>query len=326
MRWTIQECKHLITVQSAPILPKEHLMKQKKLSVLFAMFPYAGNSSGSSMVYEVTDWLVRWMVKLKTEEQYTSRIDNIAYTSFNDTPITMTRNEAVKTAKEAGFDILVMVDSDMHPDMYVKDGAVPFFDAAFDKIYDHYEKGPLCIGAPYGGRPPYENMFVFQWSGHMNNGPETPFSLEQYSREEAIKMTGVEECAALPTGLIMYDMRCFDLIGTPYFQYEWSSDDQSGKASTEDVVNTRDISLAGIAQLGYNPVMCAWDSWAGHQKVWTVGKPGLLTAENVSESLRAAFGRGKMNERVIDFRSPVADIALGAESCERRAETAEAAG
>lgn len=285
-------------------------MQTRKLSVLVSMFPYAGNSSGSSMVYEVTDWLVRLMVKLKTEEKYTSRIDQVAYTSFNDTPITMTRNEAVKEAKAAGFDILVMVDSDMKPDMYVGDDptAVPFFDAAFDEIYAHYDNGPLVIGAPYGGRPPHENMFVFKWSGHMNCDEETPFSLEQYSREEAVRMKGVEECAALPTGLIMYDMRAFDLIDPPYFSYEWTDETESGKASTEDVVNTRDISLAGIAQLGYNPVMCAWDSWAGHMKVWTVGRPHLMTAANVATTLRRAFLRSDKQESVVDFRSKVMDL------------------
>lgn len=284
-------------------------MKQKKLSVLIAMFPYAGNSSGSSMVYEVTEWLVKLTVALKTDPKYTSRIENVAFTSFNDTPITMTRNEAVEEARKAGFDILVMVDSDMKPDMYVGDdpNAVPFFDAAFDAIYDHYEKGPLVIGAPYGGRPPHENMFVFKWSGHMNCDEETPFSLEQYSREEACRMSGIQECAALPTGLIMYDVRSFDLIDVPYFQYEWTDKTQSHKASTEDVVNTRDISLGGLAQLGYNPVMCAWDSWAGHMKVWTVGKPHLMTAENVAATLKRAFLRGEKAEQRIDFRSPIMD-------------------
>lgn len=274
-------------------------MTPRRLSVLVAFFPYAGNSTGSSMAFDVTEWFAQTLVKIKQDD----RVADIHIRSFCDTPITMTRNKAVEVAKEIGADVLVMVDSDMRPDMYPE--APKFWDVAFTKLYEHYDKGPLVIGAPYGGTPPHENMFVFKWRGFMNAGEETPFSLDQYTREEAAKMSGIEEAAALPTGLIMYDVRSFDLIEKPYFRYEWTDESASEKASTEDVQNTRDISIAGIQQLGYNPVMCAWDCWAGHLKVWCVGRPGLLTAEAVSDSLRKAFERGARNERQIQFRSPI---------------------
>lgn len=274
-------------------------MTPRRLSVLIAFFPYAGNSTGSSMAFDVTEWFAKTLVKVKKDE----RIADIYIRSFCDTPITMTRNESVNAARELGADILVMVDSDMRPDMYPD--APKFWDVAFDKIYEHYEKGPLVIAAPYGGTPPHENMFVFKWRGYMNAGEETPFSLEQYTREEAAKMKGLEEAAALPTGLIMYDVRAFDLIEKPYFRYEWTDESESGKASTEDVQNTRDICIAGIQQLGYNPIMCAWDCWAGHLKVWCVGKPGILTSEAVSDSLKRALERGSRNERQVYFQSAI---------------------
>ncbi|MEK0126623.1 hypothetical protein, partial [Bordetella pertussis] len=89
-----------------------------------------------------------------------------------------------------------------------------------------------------------------------------------YSRAEASQFTGIGEVAALPTGLIMYDMRIFDMLepkdenSKPWFYYEWADKYQSEKASTEDVSATRDMSLVGQQVLGYSPVFCAWDSWA----------------------------------------------------------------
>lgn len=277
-------------------------MTPRRLSVMVAFFPYAGNSTGSSMAFDVTEWFSRTLVKIKQDD----RISEIYIRSFCDTPITMTRNASVKAAQELGVDLLVMVDSDMRPDLNHE--APPFWDTAFDEVYRHYDRGPLVIAAPYGGSPPNENMFVFKWRNRMVIGDETPFSLEQYTREEAAKMSGIQEAAALPTGLIMYDMRAFDLIEPPYFKYEWTDDTQSEKASTEDVQNTRDIGLAGITQLGYNPLYCAWDCWAGHLKVWCVGRPSLITAEFVADSLKRAVERGPRNERVEEFRSTAASL------------------
>ena len=150
----------------------------------------------------------------------------------------------------------------------------------------HYGKGPLVIGAPYCGPPNGgENVYVFYWDNLGSRGTETAFKLEQYPRMIAAKMSGIQECAALPTGMILYDLRCFDLIepskltkdqaldqfkegkltkaqtlaalSEGFFHYEWKNGYASEKASTEDVQNTRDISLAGQLKLGYNPVRCA---------------------------------------------------------------------
>src|SRR6185369_145762 len=70
--------------------------------------------------------------------------------------------------------------------------------------------------------------------------------------------------------------------------------------STEDVTNTRDISLAGCVKLGYNPVHCAWDSWIGHHKPWNVGKPQRFMAAQVGNALRRA---------VLDDNHPAEQIA-----------------
>lgn len=127
-------------------------------------------------------------------------------------------------------------------------------------------------------------------------------------------MSGIQSCAALPTGVIMYDMRAFDLIDYPYFDYEWEGDGarcqqcnqpkpgpRTKKMSTEDVVNTRNISLNGQIELGYNPVFCNWDAWAGHWKPKCVGKPHLLTADAVAETLRNAVLSGRRQGDVLAY-------------------------
>lgn len=271
--------------------------KNRTLSVYFATFPYAGNSTSTSITYPACEWLMKTMVRLKTEEKFTSRVHDIHITPYADTPIYMTRNAAVKDARRGGFDLLVMLDSDMQPDLLLgKDAdAVPFLDAAFDRIYEKYDDGPRFVAAPYGGTPPIENCFEFIWRRH-NNSPTAGFELDQYHREEVMYKSGIQTAAAAPTGLIMYDMRCFDLIEPPYFHYEFTDAEQTKKASTEDVQNTRDISLVGIQKYGYNPCEIAWSSWAGHLKTSCVGKPQEFTADMVSDSLAKSLRRHSLNE------------------------------
>lgn len=278
--------------------------KNRTLSVMFATFPYAGNSTGTSLNWQTSEWLTRTFVRLKTEEKFTSRMHALGMEKYADTPITLTRNKSVRDAREQGFDVLVMVDSDMGPDCRLGSDpeAVPFFDTAFDAIYSHYDRGPLVVAAPYGGCPPHENMFVFTWAAMMNGGGEAPFELRQFTREEARSFSGLHHAAALPTGLIMYDLRAFDYIDPPWFQYEWTDEYQTQKASTEDVQNTRDIGVSIQRHLGYNPLLCAWSSWAKHYKVWGVDKPAGFTVEDVSATLANALQKDvRRADRVLDF-------------------------
>lgn len=267
--------------------------KNRTLSVFVACFPYSGNSTGSSLTWPTAEWLIKTMVRLKTEKKFTSRIHQVLLNSYSDTPITLTRNLAVKDAQESNCDVLIMIDSDMHPDVHLgdHDDAVPFIDAAFDFIYDNYDKGPHVVAVPYGGTPEFENCFEFVWRRHANLGHEAPFELDQYNREEVMYLSGIQEAAAVGTGLIAYDIRAFDLINRPYFQYEWTDESASKKASTEDVQNTRDISLSGCRKLGYNPIHVAWSSWSGHLKTWCVKKPQPYTASCVAENLAKALTR-----------------------------------
>jgi hypothetical protein len=298
-----------------------------KLNVLIFFPAYGGNGGISSEHPDIRQWAVETILKMKADP----RVGQIFEYTVADTPITMTRNRAVVEARRRGAHVLIMVDSDQSPNKHRNDpGFKPFWDVAFTEIYNHYQAGPLVIGAPYCGPPDgSENVYVFQWDDLGDRASETCVQLNQYTRAQAAIMSGVQECAALPTGLIMYDMRAFDLIEPTgrerrliledvqagklsiekaarelhqgWFYYEWTDQTASEKASTEDVTNTRDISLAGMRVLGYNPVRCAWDSWVGHHKPWNVGKPKRTTVEQISSMFAHAVENGdSIRERIVN--------------------------
>lgn len=250
----------------------------RQFNVGICTFSYGGNGGISSEVPDIREWMVPLVAKHSKDE----RIGEIKIWNLSDTPITMTRNRCVLQAREYGVDFLVMVDSDMKPDI-----TGDFFGTSFDYLVEHYGDGPRCVGAPYCGPPPNECVYVFRWQNRMSDSSNPDFQLEMYDRHTAASLTGIQECAALPTGLIMYDMRCFDLTepvddgDQPWFYYEWSDRHASEKASTEDVTMTRDLSVVGVKRLGYNPVMCNWDAWAGHWKPKCVGKPVSLDAKTL---------------------------------------------
>lgn len=285
-------------------------MQPRKLNIMIARFPYAGNGATSSEIPEIGDWLTTNVAKMKADP----RIDKVMSAKFSDTPITMTRNRAVLAARQHGADLLLMLDSDNAPDIYVEDTetAKPFWDSSFDFIYKHWERGPHVVFAPYCGPPPgpyggSENVYVFKWENYESGFPNDAFTIDQYSRDEAAVMTGIQPCAAGPTGCIIFDMRAFELTAPrnagdkPWFYYEWKDIYQAEKASTEDVTALRDISLAGQLTYGYNPLFCNWDAWAGHAKPKMVGKPEMLTVSEVAAKIRRCVevGRGRGDKQVL---------------------------
>ena len=86
---------------------------QQKFNVGFVTFSYGGNGGISSEVPDIREWMTPLVVELSRDP----RIDQIRVWNLADTPITMTRNRAVLQAREFGVDVLVMIDSDMKPDI-----------------------------------------------------------------------------------------------------------------------------------------------------------------------------------------------------------------
>lgn len=289
-------------------------MIQAKLNVAFAFYPYGGNGATSSEHPNIRDWFAKTMVWLKNDP----RVGDVFSKDFCDTPIPMTRNDSVLWARSVGADVLVMTDSDQHLDLYlgVEQDAVPFVASSFDFLYKRKMQGLVtCVGAPYCGPPTSECVYVFKWTNSESDNPNVDLRIEMYSREEGAVMTGIQECAALPTGCIMFDMDLFEItdpkhefakllakykdsavakaLTRPWFYYEYDDIYCAKKASTEDVTSTRDMVLCTLAQLGYSPMFCNWLAWAGHYKPKCVGKPVLLTSDTVHKKYAEAVLSGR---------------------------------
>lgn len=259
-----------------------------RFNIHIGRFPYLGQESP-----DVGDWLVKTTLKLKNDP----RIGQISHTEIADTPITMTRNLTVEAAKSEKADFMLLVDSDMKPDseLGADPNAKPFWDSSWEFMLAH-RHAPAIIAAPYVGPPPFENIYVFKWTNKGNNPIIADYSLDQYTRDEACILGGFHEAGALPTGLILIDMRVFDLLENPYFYYEYTDKTESKKSSTEDVTFTRDACLAGAK------LYCNWDAWAGHHKRYTCGKPIRQTADKIRAQLRHALLLGHTsNERVMEI-------------------------
>lgn len=253
-----------------------------KHDVMVARFPYGGTEDS-----DVTDWLIRTRLAMERDP----RVGRVVPFKKNTTPITMARNLAVRTAREAGVDYLLMIDSDMSPDLPYP-GAKRFWDSSFDFAVNH--PGPCVVAAPYCGPPPFENCYVFKWANRQSEHPNKDFQVEQFTREEAAVRGGFEQVSALPTGLILIDLRVFDRLKPPFFYYEYTDEQETALASTEDVTFTRDVTLAGL------PIYCNWDAWAGHWKRKRVGKPELLHVDSVRKQFRDAVLRNhQSDERLV---------------------------
>ncbi len=258
-----------------------------KVKLMVARFPFGRHEDP-----DVTDWMVANIIWAKQSHLID---DDIINYRRDDTPITMGRNEAIAGALENDIDFLLMVDSDMKCDAYLPSNpnrldtdpeAVPFLESAVDHLIRQRQIGkPSVIGAPYCGPPPIENIFVFRWGNCQSDHPAPDFSLDQYTRAEAAVRRGIEEVAALPTGLILIDMKAIEKLTPPYTYYEYKDEREMEKASTEDVTFTRDLALFGV------PLFVNWSAWCGHWKRKCVGKPVLLSGEQVGDKYREAVLR-----------------------------------
>jgi predicted O-methyltransferase YrrM len=279
-------------------------MQERKLKIGVARFPYAGNGGTEAEHPSIADWLVKTTLKIKDDPRCEEGIWPFRKA---DTPIPMVRNEALKGAVDNGVDVLVMIDSDQIPDLHLGTDpeAKPFWDTSFDFLWKHWDKGPCCIGAPYCGGFPHPikggitNPYIFQWCAFEDDPARRTVSLEQYSREEAARQVGIQEVAALPTGLYMIDTRVTKIVKPEWFYYEWKDPPyNTQKASTEDVVFTRDASLSGV------PQFCNWDAWAGHVKPRISGKPIMMSIDDVGEKLRTSLVTGwKREDRITELRA-----------------------
>lgn len=284
-------------------------MIQRQLKVMIATFPYGGVGASSLEVPDIRHWQTRtvlWMSKDKRIQPFDDWLPGRDSITISDTPISMCRNEAVRRAREQKADVLIWVDSDMRPDceLGVDPLARAFVPEAFDFLYKHWERGPTVLAAPYCGASPVNNVFVFEWDSDQNDREDRMVNLKlsQYSRTHAYKMAGIQPCAAIGTGLMMMDMRIFDLLPPPWFYYTYNPE-QTKKLATEDCTFTRDVAMLGHLTLGYEPLLCTWNSWAGHWKPELVRKPQPMTLEMANEKYKRCIRDAvTIDERIVDKR------------------------
>jgi hypothetical protein len=275
---------------------------------MLCRFP-GGNSEHPAEV----DWVLNTTLVCHADR----RVESLHHWHLNDTPVTMSRNRAIKEALRHGIDIVLMVDSDMGPDQV--DPSKSFWLRALEFMARRWHEAPTVIAAPYCGPPPHENIYIFRWRKYQSDHPGPDYRLDQFTREEAAERKGIEAVAALPTGLIAIDMRIFSgfevggqviKLPLPWFYYEWKDAEQTEKASTEDVTFTRDVSILFGAH-GLETVFVDWDCWALHFKTKGVGKPqtinpgslARLFKERVAEQEAAQAGATAASPAVFDLQS-----------------------
>lgn len=239
-----------------------------------------------------------WCMKALLEMAFDERIgrDNIHLFWKADTPITMVRNQCVLEAQKLGIDYLLMIDADMAPDSLVgiEAGAKPFWRTAWELMLSRRHLSPCCIAAPYVGPSPEEVVYVAEFTD-MNLGPDPIPRLGNIPRLAAAQRSGVQEVAALATGLMLIDMRVFGHLPQPWFDYEWEDKSQSRKATTEDYYFTRNCGF-----LGY-PQIILWDCWADHLKTKACSKPRLLRPNLVHEELRKAMASRLSSDQTLQM-------------------------
>lgn len=237
--------------------------------VLLAGFPGGGVTSMYTL-----PWMLETFASMRDDPRIGK--GNVCFWQEAGTPVTELRNKALVVAEQRGVDFVLMYDNDMQMDLPYE-GSVPFWDAAWEFIQQRELRGepPCVIAAPYCGPPPLENCYVFRFENQQNDNPNPDFKLASYGRAEASRLRGIQRVAALPTGLMLIDMRAVARLPHPRFYYEYRSEHQTEKASTEDVAFSRDLTYAGV------PLFCAWDSWAGHLKLKLVGRPQEIPVEAV---------------------------------------------
>lgn len=272
-------------------------MVPAKVDVLRVLFAYSGNGGVASTIPELVDWWGETLHKMKTDP----RIGRVGTLVLCDTPITMTRNQALAVARDGGFDFLLMLDSDNEPDgdLGRDPTAKPFWEEAFGLAYDRLMRGKQTIvAAPYCGPPPSpgqidggEVPYLFQWENNESGVDKPGYKLRLISRHEAALMRGIHRVAALPTGCCLLSVGVLYGMKKPYFYYEFD-EEHAHKNSTEDVVFTRNASLRWQQKGGDNICFATCDSWAYHHKTKVVGRPTIMPVEAISEDFRQAVMDG----------------------------------
>lgn len=281
----------------------------EKVTVLIARLSYNGYER-----VEIANWLVQTALALHEHP----RVANVFHKIQMGYPTPRVRNSVLKLCREKKIDFALMIDDDVVPDVHSPGRAcgydhLPmmrdqqnFLPSALDFALEH--PGPCVIGAPYCAGPPEERVLVSRFREKEGDNPNGAaggsLELTCFSRDEAADRTGFEMVSALPTGLILIDMRTLDAMAAPWFAYEFKDAHETELASTEDTVFSRNALYLGV------PQYCAWSSWCAHLKVKPVGRPRkypmAAVPAQVAQAVRDQIERERREARPPDRPNPAA--------------------
>jgi hypothetical protein len=229
---------------------------QKKARVLVTRLTYGGEERS-----ELGTWTALTAVALATHPM----VEEVFHVAIDTCPTPVARHQAIKVAREQACDILISVDGDTIPHRDFATFALPWL---------MQQKMPAVLAAPYCCGGTQERVQVFRWQTNRNGAGEFG-SFENYGREESAMKTGVERVACAGTGCYACHVSAFDLLDPPYFDYEYDSPARIKVICTEDINCFRDLDVAGV------PICVTWDHWAIHVKPNFIGKPQVLTPDQV---------------------------------------------
>jgi hypothetical protein len=164
--------------------------------------------------------------------------------------VEVARNWSVQEARRHECDVLFMVDADMVPNRAFAKRALAFLKANPGSV----------IGSPY--------------MHHQSNsaGGWQVFTASPREDGSAVRCKpgkGVEQVAAVGTGLCAIDLKAFDKLTPPYFRQFFGESNvyHEQQDGTEDVYCFVRMTMAGVK-------VCAdWDCRSGHNKSITLGEP-----------------------------------------------------
>ena len=218
---------------------------------------------GNTHRTEITDFVIR----AETWTKESPLVEDLFHTSIGKTPTPVARNFAVSEAKRINADILVMVDDDMGPNP-------DWFPMAMTFLFSQPE--PSVIVSPYCCAPPKEEVQIFEWQTDEANSRIRSYRTGHVNLDDAANRKGVQRIQNAGTGLVAYDMRVFDKIKPPYYDYGY--DEHHTKVTeTEDCFLHRRLNFADV------PIWVSWDHWSYHFKVKAVGKPVSIALKEISE-------------------------------------------
>jgi predicted O-methyltransferase YrrM len=203
-------------------------------------------------------------------------LGELVYMPVKRFPTNVARNFAADQLRQIKPDVVFMIDDDM----WVQDGC---FERMVDFLLNH--QGPAVIGLPYCMGGVQENVCVFEWGSASNPTIDENNLIHSWTqdqthlvvnvgREDAARRTGIERVANLGTGCIAYSGKCFDIIQPPWYDYTYNAKGTE-VLETEECCFHRKLFFAGV------PLYVDWDNWAQHHKSNWVGKPAIVTPEQL---------------------------------------------